>query len=406
MHQQLSTHQSSPLNKTFQWAEFERLQMQLSPLFRHVFADPAAPRCVVVVPGLSLDHEVLAKVAGARFYEERMLSMLMLLRFPNTKLVFVTSSPIDPAIIDYYLGLLPGVPGAHARKRLVMLNAHDASACSLTEKILQRPRLLARIRQAIDDRTNAHLSVFNATELEARLACLLGIPMYACDPRLAKWGSKSGSRESFRRAGVALPDGEENLRDRQDAAQALQALKKRNPKLRRAVLKLEEGFSGDGNARIELADLPLELDPKRCAESLCSLIEPEAAGMDSAEYLRKFDQLGGIVEAWLEGGSVASPSVQVRINPLSEIELISTHDQVLGGRSGQVFLGSRFPADRRYRHALHEAAMRVAGVLRDQGVLGRFSVDFLHLSGAEAGNQGKLYAIETNLRSHSRCCSS
>ena len=99
----------------FQWEEFERLQTRLAPLFRHVFADPAAPRCVVVVPGLSLDAEVLAKVSGARFYEERMLSMLMLLRFPNTKLVFVTSSPIDPAIVDYYLGLLPGVPDCAGR---------------------------------------------------------------------------------------------------------------------------------------------------------------------------------------------------------------------------------------------------------------------------------------------------
>ncbi|MBD8528123.1 carboxylate-amine ligase [Pseudoxanthomonas sp. CAU 1598] len=378
----------------FRWAEFERLQTQLPPLFRHVFADPAAPRCVVVVPGLSLDPEVLAKVSGARFYEERMLSMLMLLRFPNTKLVFVTSSPIDPAIVDYYLGLLPGVPGAHARKRLVMLNAHDASSMSLSEKILRRPRLLARIRQAIDDRTNAHLSVFNATELEARLACLLGIPMYACDPRLAYWGSKSGSRESFRRAGVALPDGEERLRDRQDVLQALLALRQRNPDLRRAVVKLEEGFSGDGNARIELDRLPATAGDG-ALESLREALEPEAADMQADEFLDKFDQLGGIVEVWLEGDRIHSPSVQVRINPLREIELISTHDQVLGGRSGQVFLGSRFPADRRYRAELHASALKVAAVLRDQGVLGRFSIDFLH---RQNGNDQQLFAIETNLR--------
>ena len=39
-----------------------------------------------------------------------------------------------------------GIPASHARSRLTLLCAHDASPRSLTEEILERPRLLERIR--------------------------------------------------------------------------------------------------------------------------------------------------------------------------------------------------------------------------------------------------------------------
>ncbi|WP_222708362.1 hypothetical protein [Alkalisalibacterium limincola] len=188
---------------------FEGLQKHLAVLFRDVLEAPDAPRTVVVVPGLSLDPDVLEKVPAFRCYEERLLSMLMFLRQPNTKVVFVTSEPISQVIVDYYLSFLSGVPGEHARQRLVMLSAHDASPVSLTRKILDRPRLLARIAAEVRDPQAAYLSVFNAGDEEVTLATRLGLCMYACDPALAHWGGKTGSRQAFAEAGVAMPPGEE-----------------------------------------------------------------------------------------------------------------------------------------------------------------------------------------------------
>ena len=65
-----------------------------------------APRSVVVVPSRTIDrwHEPAAE---ARAYEERMLSALFELRDPSLRITYVTSAPIAPAIIDYYLSLLP-----------------------------------------------------------------------------------------------------------------------------------------------------------------------------------------------------------------------------------------------------------------------------------------------------------
>src|SRR4029078_4064357 len=129
-----------------------------------------------------------------------------------------------------------------------MLCAHDASPRSLTEKILERPRLIERIRAGIPDPSRASWTVFNSPPLERRLAVLLGIPLNGVDPRLGHLGTKSGSRKIFREAGVPLPEGCEDLRDQADVVEALGELRGRVPALRRAVVKLDDSFSGEGNA--------------------------------------------------------------------------------------------------------------------------------------------------------------
>jgi len=176
---------------------FALIQERLAPLFRRAFPDPHAHQTVVIIPSLSLDAEELAKISGVHHYEERMLCMLMLLRMPRTH-IYVTSQPVAATIIDYYLHLLPGIPVSHARRRLTLLSCHDASNAPLTQKILERPRLLERIRVAIPDARAAHMTCFNGSPLERTLAVRLDIPLYACDPALNWLGTKSGSREVFR----------------------------------------------------------------------------------------------------------------------------------------------------------------------------------------------------------------
>jgi hypothetical protein len=185
-----------------------------------------------------------------------MLCLLMLLRMPRTQVIYVTSKPIPQVIIDYYLHLLPGIPGQHARRRLTLVSCDDASPAALTRKILERPRVLERIRQAIPDPAAAHMTCFTVTELERKLALRLNLPIYGCDPSLLYWGSKSGSRRIFREAGIDLPLGFEDLSDAGDVARAFAELKAMKPGLRKAVVKINESFSGEGNAVFDLAEAP------------------------------------------------------------------------------------------------------------------------------------------------------
>jgi hypothetical protein len=187
-------------------ADFQRLQARLPALFRDVFPDPQAPRTVVILPSLSLDAEILAKVRGAHHYEERMLCLLLLLRLPRTRVIYLTSQPIPDAIIDYYLHLLPGIPTRHARDRLTLLACHDAAPLPLAAKILARPRLIEGICAAVGDPATAHMSCFNVSALERSLAVRLGVPGAAA-ARLEEWRAPAAARR--RRGGSGRRGGSE-----------------------------------------------------------------------------------------------------------------------------------------------------------------------------------------------------
>src|SRR5208282_4214733 len=74
------------------------------------------------------------------------------------------------------------------------------------------------------------------------------IPLNGVDPNLIHLGTKSGSRKVFKEAGVNYPLGMEDLRTEHEVEQALLELKGKRPQLRRAVVKLNDSFSGEGNA--------------------------------------------------------------------------------------------------------------------------------------------------------------
>jgi hypothetical protein len=376
---------------------FNSIQNTFISQFEKVFPDKLAPRTVVILPSLTLDTEILSKVKGALHYEERMLCLLMLLRMPLTRIIYITSMPVSDVIIDYYLHLLPGITGHHARKRLKLLNCFDASVKPLTQKILERPRLIQRIRQLITDTSSAHLTCYNITPLEKTLSVQLGIPLFGTDPDKFYEGSKSGGRKTFRSCGVNLPDGFEDLHTKEDIINALVSLKRSDPALKKAVVKMNDGFSGDGNAIYRYQDLVAdETLEKNITENLLPQLTPVAKDLSKQIFLEKFNEMGGIVEIFLEGEIKTSPSVQCVINPNKKIEIASTHDQLLGGDDGQIFLGAIFPADDAYSISLAEEGKKIAEALAQKGALGRFAVDFISVK--QDDESWKHYAIEINLR--------
>lgn len=372
---------------------FRHLQENFMPQFENAFPDPLAHKTVVIIPSLTLDQQILAKIEGIVHYEERLLCLLMLLRMPRTHVVFVTSVPIDPVIVDYYLHLLPGITGYHARNRLTLLSCFDASPRSLTEKILERPRLIQRIRDSVPPGHLSHLACFNVTTYERQLAVALHMPLYGCDPDLYHFGNKSNGRKLFASCGLIIPCGVEDVQDIHEIAAALLKLKQENPGLRKAVVKMNEGFSGEGNAVYVYPEENLSYE--RTLELLPLHLRIVANDLSFATYMAKFESDGGIVEEFVEGDQKRSPSVQCRITPLGVCHVISTHDQELGGESGQVFLGAHFPANSEYANDLGEMGKKIGDALKDLGALGRFGIDFISV---KEGNKWKHYAIEINLR--------
>ena len=376
-------------------AQFDFLQKKLVPLWRSIECFNQDEQTIVVVPSISLEMAVSGfEVQG---YEERFLFLLFLLAQPRARLTYVTSQAIHPSVIEYYLDLLPGVIRSHAMRRLTLLSPYDDSPRPLSLKLLERPRLLERIGAGIADRDRAHLVCYNTTFLERNLALRLGIPLYGADPRHFSFGTKTGCRQLFAQAGVNHPLGFENLGSIDDIVSALVRMKAQRPALVQAVVKLNEGVSGEGNALVDLSNLNGTVEEAIAERVHAMRFEKPKIRFD--DYAAKLRERGGVVEERVGVGAaeVRSPSVQLRVTPLGEVELLSTHDQMLGGPSGQSYLGCIFPADPAYASAITRDAAKVAELLRNAGVIGRFALDFVVTRAPESA-QWETYAIEINLR--------
>jgi hypothetical protein len=347
---------------------------------------PGDPLALVVVPSQSYDTALLSRVVGVNHYEERLLALLMSLDNPNVRIVFCSSLPIPPEVVDHYLGLIPGVPLAASRPRVTLVSCHDASMRPLTEKLLSSRACLETIRSVTKRVDVTGLVCATTTDLEGRLSAELGVPLLGNPPEKGFLGSKSSSREVFREAGVPLPDGFEGLRDMDQVAEALEALRARRAGLQRAVVKLDEGFSGEGNAVFDYR----VADGDPIAGSLPRALRYQAPDESLESYSARFQAMGGIVEELLPDVT-ASPSGQAYIRSSTEVRLLSTHDQVLDGPDLQRFHGSHFPAAPRYRQQIQASTLAVGHSLAARGARGRFSVDFVE-------SRAVIHAIEVNLR--------
>jgi hypothetical protein len=387
----------SDLDEDERYRSFDHLQVAMPSVWESMRLD-FDDESVVVVPSISIERTTAGSGTVQQALEERALFLLLLLRQPRLRMIYVTSQPVSESIVEYYLGLLPGVIPSHARARLTLVPVGDASPIPLSSKLLARPRLLKQIRSLVPNSARSHLIPYNTTPLERDVALSLGIPMYGSDPRLADLGSKTGCRRMFEELGVTCPVGAEDLRTVDDIVAGVQSMRSRRPSLNQAIVKLNEGVSGAGNALVDLHGLPAPGSPDE-ASAITDCIrgmQPEAEGLAVDTYLAAFAKHGGIVEERITGVKLTSPSVQMRALPDGTVELLSTHDQLLGGASGQKYLGCVFPADPGYAASIAEPAMVIGRHLAELGVLGRFAVDFVVVQ--DDSGAWTPYAIELNLR--------
>jgi hypothetical protein len=372
-------------------AAFDDLQTQLRRLWPAVTARSVGnvERTVVVVHSLSLEMPArLAPLLNA--YEERFLCLVLsLLRSPRSRVVYATSQPILPRLVDYWFELVPELDTPETRERLTLVSVVDPRPVPLTRKLLDHPGVLARIAAAIPDRSLALIMPFMVSELEVELATRLRIPLYGAHPSLSYWGTKSGSRRAFREAAVPLPAGVEDLTSVRDAVQAVTAIQHERPGVREVMVKLNNGVTGLGNGIVTL-------DGAGTIEDRLMQIRLEDKAATPEAFFAGLAEQGGIVEERIVGAEFRSPSVQLRVGPDGELDVLSTHDQVLGGENGGIFMGARFPASAEYAAVIGHEARKVAGRLAADGVIGRFAIDFAAVRGLTGWD---VYALEINLRS-------
>ena len=225
----------------------------------------------------------------------------------------------------------------------------------------------------------------------------------------------------------------------------------KNVKPKKWVVKLNQGFSGKGNAcfDIQMIQNKVYKDASGCllsgdalVNTIADDIEQEFPNMkfecthntwcnhnawcgDSSKpsFVDQMSRLGVIAEALVEGSILSSPSVQAVIDPDIVIDVLSTHEQVSNSLSscrtfalthcprhqpflmfikvlsGQVYKGCINPAAAPYRSVIVDYAKRIGEALTKQGVVGHFAVDFLAAKQIVDGvEKWTVTGIEINLR--------
>lgn len=347
-------------------------------------------RTVVVLHSVGFEFPAhLQHVVPA--YEERFLcAILSLLRQPQGRVIYLTSLPMLPRLVDYYFDLAPKLQQHDLRDRLNLLSVGDGSSKPLTRKIMERPRFIERIRSCIPDVRRALILPFWTSPDELALGRALDVPVYGHDPALSWLGTKTGSRRIFTEQGVPVAPGVEGVKTVDDVVEAIRSL--RTSDEQSFVVKLDDSAGGLGNGTVRLvgARTPDEIRKR------VTLVELDDQDESHERYFELLARQGGVVEIRLDGREVRSPSIQMRIDPEGHAEVLSTHDQLLGGANGLTYQGCRFPADPAYAVDITTHAKAVARRLAAEGALGRFSIDFVVVRNDA---EWDVYAIEINLRS-------
>ena len=367
-------------------AEFLALQELLPAAQAANRTGSTAPHVSVIVPSFNINDTALAHYAPllGPLEHRYLLPAVMLGRIPGCEYVLITSSDPGDEVIDYYARLAdPDHPG-EVQRRIHIAAVPDDSPRGVAEKLLDRPDLVAALKDHIGGRS-AILEPWNVSETEVRLALELGIPLNGTSPELWPLGFKSAGRRLFRDAGVPVPEGVEGVHDSREVATGVGAIRSSRPAVDKVVVKQDDSVAGDGNfivvTRRDGHDVPVDELAVHCLDGAPDWFADDLLG-------------GGVVEEMVIGSSVTSPSCQIDIAPDGSVTVLSTHEQELGGDNGQVYVGCSFPALPAYTGVLAEHALAVGEQLAAAGALGRAGIDFIAVKRGE----WRVYALEINLR--------
>jgi len=178
---------------------FDRLQLRLGEALAANSPGSSVPHVLVILPSFSVSESILSHY-GDRIpsLEHRYLNALPLPdRIESCEVLYISTRRPDPAVIDYYLDLVPVDRRAALASKIHFLEIDDGTPRSVAAKLLDRPDVLGDIRARIGDRP-ALIEPWNVTDHEVSLALALGVPINGTRPDLRWIGFKSEGRRLMR----------------------------------------------------------------------------------------------------------------------------------------------------------------------------------------------------------------
>jgi hypothetical protein len=263
--------------------------------------------------------------------------------------VIVTRESFDSSFLDYLEGL-----GYDFSQNTFL--THTASQQTY-DSIFNDQKLLRAIQSI-----NAEiLDTYHLTSLEEDFAKKTGKKVFGNIAISDKYGTKSGFRQLALDIGMNVVPGRHNLMNAKELRQGILSLK---GKTKTVLVRLDEGLSGAGNFLVDLDDFLKK--------------SPSAQNLVAKELLLKLPQRlsksGATAEVWIED-VISSPSLQYIVYENGEIELLSSHDQVLEGKE-KWYVGCIYPSVYIIEEILEEG-MLFMKTLQKEGFVGYCGLDLI-----------------------------
>eukprot|EP01111_Echinosteliopsis_oligospora_P016761 TRINITY_DN706_c0_g1_i1.p1 TRINITY_DN706_c0_g1~~TRINITY_DN706_c0_g1_i1.p1 ORF type:complete len:479 (-),score=112.70 TRINITY_DN706_c0_g1_i1:59-1495(-) len=353
---------------------------------------------VLVIPSMTV--KFFETRGYTSIHEERHLALLNLLKNKNCRVIFVASTPVELDIIKYRLHIHSQVhDDPTTRSRLILLSADDSSVRPLTNKILDNDRLIDEIKNTIRDHNRAIMLSYICTPLDEELRNKVGISQWYGSSNTQHWGSKSGSRKTFLQSGVPMAEGiNEPFYKAEDLYHHALTLKQKTG-ARRIILKVDDGAGGFGNVVLDFSTVTAR---DVTLDDVEEIVKRDVMALNIWPKFDLFEKelgvCGAIVEEMIDPKNADSvqttPSVQLLINGLNQVEVLSSHEQVV---RGCFYDGCRYPAAPEYFGTISHYAKAAGEALSRNGVRGFFGIDFLATK-QDMDSDWDIIALEINLR--------
>ncbi len=212
---------------------------------------------VVVVPSISIERTTAGSGTVMQAMEERALFLLLLLRQPRLRMIYVTSQPmseVDHRVLPRVASRRDSQPcprATHAwsgRRRVAgvaELEAAGAAAAAAGDPVAD-----PEPGPQSPDPLQHHTARAGCRAVALASRCTARIP----DSRTS--AARPAAAGCSRNSGCGVRSGRRTSTRVDDIVAGVQGMRARRPSLSQAIVKLNEGVSGSGNAMVDLSGLP------------------------------------------------------------------------------------------------------------------------------------------------------